>query len=644
MRNETQTDIWVHTIAQEADIDLEPQGSNLKVIEESLVTASKSGTGNKGYPDFTSLVKTNNDDFLLVIENKKSTAFHVKYDQDGVIDMTIDSIKNYAVNGALYYARHLVNDERVPFKKIFAIGISGGSKQHRITPIFIDESNQYVELDDVDTLINLNNQNIDKYYTNTVLNEETDIQKESSAIHNLAKRLHEDLRSYGNLSDRDKPLIVSGILLALRESEYGNFNVKNLTGDKQVLDGEKIFNAIESNLRRTNIQPATKRDKLLAQFSIFKTNSNINLINSELGTSPLRRFTFFLWQHIYRDIRFTQSHVDLLGNFYSEFMSYSGGDGQTLGIILTPAHITSLFTDLSNLTSNDVVFDPCAGTAGFLISSMHAMLDKTDDEHTRQNIKQKQLHGIELQDYMFTIATTNMILRGDGKSNLRNENFLKQNPSKIQMEIMPTVGMINPPYSMAKQSKDNEQYEINFIRHMLDCLVVGGRGLAIVPQSTMTGKTNIEKEIKRDLLKKHTLEGVITLNTNTFYGVGTNTCIAVFTAGIPHSYDKLVKFIDFKNDGYKVAKHIGLVETADAVDKREKLLNVWRDELDSLNEFCVKTTIEADDEWLHGFYYFNENPPLESDFEETVSDYLSFQLNMVLHDKGYLFDEVDSDD
>lgn len=644
MRNETQTDIWVHTIAQEADIDLEPQGSNLKVIEESLVTASKSGTGNKGYPDFTSLVKTNNDDFLLVIENKKSTAFHVKYDQDGVIDMTIDSIKNYAVNGALYYARHLVNDQRVPFKKIFAIGISGGSKQHRITPIFIDESNQYVELDDVDTLINLNSQNIDKYYTNTVLNEETDIQKESSAIHNLAKRLHEDLRSYGNLSDRDKPLIVSGILLALRESEYGNFNVKNLTGDKQVLDGEKIFNAIESNLRRTNIQPATKRDKLLAQFSIFKTNSNINLINSELGTSPLRRFTFFLWQHIYRDIRFTQSHVDLLGNFYSEFMSYSGGDGQTLGIILTPAHITSLFTDLSNLTSNDVVFDPCAGTAGFLISSMHAMLDKTDDEHTRQNIKQKQLHGIELQDYMFTIATTNMILRGDGKSNLRNENFLKQNPSKIQMEIMPTVGMINPPYSMAKQSKDNEQYEINFIRHMLDCLVVGGRGLAIVPQSTMTGKTNIEKEIKRDLLKKHTLEGVITLNTNTFYGVGTNTCIAVFTAGIPHSYDKLVKFIDFKNDGYKVAKHIGLVETADAVDKREKLLNVWRDELDSLNEFCVKTTIEADDEWLHGFYYFNENPPLESDFEETVSDYLSFQLNMVLHDKGYLFDEVNSDD
>lgn len=245
---------------------------------------------------------------------------------------------------------------------------------------------------------------------------------------------------------------------------------------------------------------------------------------------------------------------------------------------------------------------------------------------------------------MFTIATTNMILRGDGKSNLRNENFLKQNPSKIQMEIMPTVGMINPPYSMAKQSKDNEQYEINFIRHMLDCLVVGGRGLAIVPQSTMTGKTNIEKEIKRDLLKKHTLEGVITLNTNTFYGVGTNTCIAVFTAGIPHSYDKLVKFIDFKDDGYKVAKHIGLVETADAVDKREKLLNVWRDELDSLNEFCVKTTIEADDEWLHGFYYFNENPPLESDFEETVSDYLSFQLNMVLHDKGYLFDEVNSDD
>lgn len=331
--------------------------------------------------------------------------------------------------------------------------------------------------------------------------------------------------------------------------------------------------------------------------------------------------------------------MDLLGNFYSEFMSYSGGDGQTLGIILTPAHITHLFTEIANLNEDDIVFDPCAGTAGFLIASMHNMLEQTNDENKRKKIRQKQLHGIELQDYMFTIATTNMILRGDGKSNLRNEDFLKQNASKIQMEIMPTIGMINPPYSMAKRTKDNSQYEISFIRHMLDSLVQGGRGIAIVPQSTMTGKTKVEQEIKRDLLKKHTLEGVITLNPNTFYGVGTNTCIAVFTAHEPHSQSKVSKFIDFRQDGYEVSKHIGLIETPEALDKKEKLINVWRDDIEAANDFCVKTTVDPDDEWLHSFYYFNDNPPSEDDFEATVSDYLSFQIDMVLHGKDYLFED-----
>lgn len=244
MLNETQTDIWVYKIAEESEIELIPQGSNLVELEKSLRTASKSGNGNKGFPDFTSLIKTKKNDFLLVIEDKKSTSFHVKYDKDGVIDMTTESVRDYAVNGALYYARHLANDINVPFDKIFAIGISGGEKQHRMTPIFIDNSNQYVELEDIDTLVNFNSKNIETYYSNYVLEEETDIQKESSAVYQLAKQLHEDLRTYGNLPERDKPLIVSGILLALRESEHGNFDVRSLTGDEQITDGQKIFNAI----------------------------------------------------------------------------------------------------------------------------------------------------------------------------------------------------------------------------------------------------------------------------------------------------------------------------------------------------------------------------------------------------------------
>ena len=116
-------------------------------------------------------------------------------------------------------------------------------------------------------------------------------------------------------------------------------------------------------------------------------------------------------------------------------MSYSGGDGQNLGIILTPKHITELMCELVELKTTDVIFDPCCGTGGFLIASMHDMLQKTDNQKQQSDIRKNQLHGLELQPYMFTIATTNMILRGDGKSNLEQEDFLKQNPDSVNYTL-----------------------------------------------------------------------------------------------------------------------------------------------------------------------------------------------------------------
>ncbi|NLI64487.1 MAG: N-6 DNA methylase [Bacteroidales bacterium] len=276
------------------------------------------------------------------------------------------------------------------------------------------------------------------------------------------------------------------------------------------------------------------------------------------------------------------------------------------------------------------------GTAGFLIAGMHIMLSQTSDYETRRAIKKDQLFGIESQSYMFTIATTNMILRGDGRSNLENADFLKQNPAKIQKEWHPTVGMMNPPYSQGS-SANPELYEISFTEHLLDSIVEEGRVGIIVPQSTMTGKTKIEKEIKANILKKHTLEGVITLNKDTFYGVGVNPCIAIFTAWVPHYKEKVCKFINFENDGYVVAKHVGLVETPNAKDKRQHLLDVWNDVIETETKFCVKTTIEPDDEWLHSFYYFNDEIPSDEDFRNTIADYITFEVNMITHGRGYLF-------
>lgn len=633
-KKEVKTDLWVYNILKEADIELEPQGSSIVEIDNALKSASKSGTGKVGFPEYVGVVK----DFLIVIEDKADLSKHVKLNDEGIISVEQNDVKNYAINGALFYGKHLVKN--TSYKKVIAFGISGNEKRHKISPIYIDETEYYRELPDVESFITFNEKNIDEYYIREILKEATDKEKETSEILKEASELHEDLRNYGNLKDIDKPLIVSGILLALRESEYKNFSIDDLTGDEVKTDGQKIYDAISSNLIRSNISPQVKKDKILSQFSIMKDTKILNEINSKLKKTPLKHYTEFLYDKIYKSIKYTKSSEDYLGRFYGEFMSYSGGDGQTLGIVLTPKHITDLFCDLIEIQPDDVVLDPCCGTGGFLVASMHHMLEKTDDEVQRKHIKQKQLHGFELQPYMFTIATTNMILRGDGKSNLINDDFLKQNSSKLQLK-QATVGMMNPPYSQG--SKENSDlYELAFTEHLLDSLTVGARGIVIVPQSSMTGKTKEEQAIKENILKKHTLEGVITLNKDTFYGVGTMPCIAVFTAGEPHPKSKECKFIDFRDDGFKVSAHVGLIETEQAKDKKQHLLDVWFNRIDTKTKFCVKTTVEATDEWLHSFYYFNDDIPSDEEFEKTINDYLSFEFSMIMRGRGDLFEATNS--
>lgn len=628
-KKETKTDFWVYDLLKEAGLDLCPQGSDIVELDNALKTASKAQTGKAGYPEFCGVVK----DFVIVVEDKADITNHIHHNEQDLICLEISSTRNFAVNGALHYGIHLARN--TGYNKIIAIGVSGNERRHRLSPLFINERGEYKELEDVETFTLFNEKNIDEYYTKYVLKEQTDEEKTTEEILKDAKLLHEDLRNYGSIQDKDKPLIVSGILLALREIEHRNFDIANLNGDDIKTDGQKIYEAIQSNLDRAQVKPQVKKDKLLSQFLVIRDTKAINEINSALGKTPLKHYTQFIYEHIYKNIKNIKSSEDYLGRFYGEFMSYSGGDGQTLGIVLTPRHIVELFCELVDLKPTDSVFDPCCGTAGFLIAAMHHMLQKTDKEAEKRNIRKNQLHGIELQPYMFTIATTNMILRGDGKSNLEQEDFLKQKPAQLQLKGC-NIGMMNPPYSQGSKTNPN-LYEIAFTEHLLDSLAADGKAIVIVPQSSMTGKTREEQAIKENILKKHTLEGVITLNKNTFYGVGTNPCIAVFTTGIAHDKDKTVKFINFENDGFEVQKHIGLVETVSAKDKKQHLLDVWHGRIQAESRFCVETTVEADDEWLHSFYYFNDEIPTEADFEKTIADYLTFEVNMITHGRGYLF-------
>ena len=630
-KKEVKTDLWVYDLLKDADIKLDPQGCSIKEVNEALKTASKKGTGNVGFPEYVGVVK----DFLIVIEDKSDISKHVKYNNKDLICTETKSVMDYAVNGAYFYGKHLINNTR--YKKVIAFGVSGNEKHHKITPLFINEREYCKIMPDVESFYIFNEDNIEEYYIREVLGENTDLQKETTEILKFAKDLHEELRNYGNLQDTQKPLVVAGILLALREIEKGSFSLEQLNGDDVDTDGNKIYSAIDKNLQRSKVSPTVKKDKLLAQFAVIRDTKILNEVNEVLKKTPLKYYAERIYENIYKTIKYTKTAEDYLGRFYGEFMSYSGGDGQTLGIILTPKHITQLFCDLADLKPDDVVLDPCCGTAGFLIAAMHNMLSKAKDERQKENIRKNQLHGIELQPYMFTIATSNMIIRGDGKSNLIDEDFLKLKDTELQLKCA-TVGMMNPPYSQGSKANPS-LYEISFVEHLLDSLAEDGRAVVIIPQSSLTGKTKDEQNYKENILKHHTLEGVITLSGDTFYGVGTNPCIAVFTAHKPHPKDKECKFIDFKDDGFKVAPHIGLIETEYAKDKKQHLLDVWFDRIDAPTKFCVKSTIEATDEWLHAFYYFNDEIPTEADFDKTIADYLTFEFSMIAQGRKYLFED-----
>jgi type I restriction enzyme M protein len=635
-KKEVRTDLWVAEQLKESGIDFDPQGSTVKGLDEALKTASK--RGNVGFPEYTAVI----GDFVLVIEDKSNLDKHIKLNDNDVIASDTKALTDYAVNGAWFYAKHIA--ENSDFHEVFAVGVSGDEKHHRITPLFVNDREGYKQLDDLESFISFSPDNIREYYERNVLNIDTDVEKTTEQILKDAAELHNDLRNYGALKDQDKPLVVAGILLALDEIEHRNFSIDDLVGDQVEgsRDGDKIMKAIESKLKRANVGPETKVQTMLGEFQIIRNSFRLNEKNSTLGMTPLKHYAQFLYKHVYNAIKYQKTSEDFIGRFYGEFMSYSGGDGQTLGIILTPRHITDLMCEILNVGPEDKIIDPCCGTAGFLISAMHRMLSQATNEAQRKNIKKKQLYGFEIQSNMFVVAASNMIIRKDGNSNLKCCDFLKQKSTEVQLNGA-TVGLMNPPYSQG--SKDNpSQYEMSFVEHLLDSLTEGARAAVIVPQSSMTGKTKYEQQLKESILKKHTLEGVVTCNTDTFYGVGVNPVIAIFTAHEPHDPEHVAKFIDFRDDGYEVSPHVGLIEGNSAKDKKQHLLDVWNGKAETSTKFCVESTVIAEDEWLHSFYYFNDEIPTDSDFDKAIGDYLTFEFSMIMQGRGYLFEEVQDDD
>lgn len=611
-----------------------------KYIYDALEGASKGPGNGRGKPEFV----VESSSFLIVIEDKGKFE-HSLFVLDGEIVVKANERLTYALNGAVHYARFLA--ERTQ-KQVFAVGVAGTEAHHEITVAFVEKGTPPHLLAKVDSLIDLSAENIDEYHRVAVKGELPASEIEVREVRKVAAGLHEDMRNYASLEGERKAALVSAILLALK---YQPELIGDMNGDKKTgySDGEKVFKAASEYLgsEEADLKGSQKLGILLDQFRFIKEHVLLNRVDKNLGgVTPIKRFVEVLNKDVIHAVSdASQSDFDVLGNFYGEFVKYSGSDGNSLGIVLTPHHITNLMAELINIDADDIVIDPCAGTAAFLISAMQRMFNDAENrfgkdpeelKKKRDNIKSKQLHGIELQDKLFAIGTTNMILRGDGKANFQRHSMFDLSPEDLRGEHGFTKALINPPYSQSKTGETRHLSELSFIERTLSFLDHKGRMAVIVPQSAMVGKTREDKILKAKILANHTLDAVITMNPDTFYGVGTHVVIALFTAGIAHPASKKTTFIDFKNDGYKVRQHLGLLGDGNEKSHRAHLMSVLNDGEHDETSYVVRSEVTAADEWQHSYFYFNDQPPSYEDFMKTVADYVTWQIDMHAHGKGNL--------
>jgi hypothetical protein len=624
------------------------QDGGPKWKRDALSGGSKSKTGKaEGKPEFVFVV----DDFIVIVEDKKQARL-TRFRKQDQVTTEFPYRQDYALNGAIHYASAMMRNG-VPHKRgIFAVGIGGDEHYHEIAVAYVGPG-LIKQLDDLDNLDVFAKDAIVEYHSVAVLGNKPQAEVRLDTVKAAASRLHEGMRNYGSVENDRKAPLVSAILLAL---EKPGFDIGDLRGsyDQNLpddWDGAKIYKAAHDYMLSKGFGPQQKIGTLLDQFAFIEKAPALNRVHSELGMTPLKWYAQILKSDVQRVVTDpSMSSFDVLGNFYHEFISYGGGDGNTLGIVLTPEHITTLMADLIDVGSGDWVLDPTAGTASFLIAAMHRMFkDAGDNDAVKESIRKKRLHGIELQDKLFAIGTTNMILRGDGKANFRRDSIFDAPLHEMRDDRQDEKGnwvsghgftkvLLNPPYSQAKDKATQHLSELAFIVKALEFLNPGGRLAAIVPQSAMVGKTTNDKDRKVSLLKKHTLEAVITMNSETFAdsGVGVHPVIVLFTAGRPHPPDAKVKFVNFQHDGYKVQMHRGLTDDGTAASRRKHLLEVLRGDAVDDTRFIVRSEITAQDEWCHSYFYFNDQPPSYDDFKTAVADYLTWQVSMGAHGRGEL--------
>lgn len=593
-------------------IKWEEQKSTNKRISELLKGESKGGGKGNGYPEFIISFPTNSN-YLIVVECKAKPSKHRSE--------KLDKARDFAVDGVLHYAHALSAEFNV-----IAIAVSGENTTEMLVSHFYYEKNarNYTELpisklNDIASYLKLFE---DRFFLSDFIFRD---------IAYKARELNEELYQY-SIKELSRCTIISAILLALTDDGFSN-KYESIPTIKEL--GTSIISAIDASFLaegKDDDRDIVRNASLLhKEFeSILKeplfSQQELSYDKGKKKDSTLtivKELIIYLKKNVYPLVKHDSVGYDVIGLFYTEFIRYAGSE-QSLGLVLTPQHITDLFCDLAELRKDDIVYDPCCGTGGFIVAAIQRLFKLAEgDEEKRKHIKRKQICGCELRPDMYTYACSNMRFRGDGKSNLYNGDCFN-NEATIRDNHQPTVAFLNPPYgktvSCARQ--------MEFVEHALNTInpQADGRVVAIVQMSCGIKNEKDLIEVKKRLLAKHHLKAVLSMPDDLFYPVGVVTCIMVFEANKPNEGRK-TWFGYFKDDGFEKRKNLGRIDARNRYTAiKERWISAYHN-LDEIPGLSVRKEVIAEDEWCAEAYMETDYSTLcDEDFEKKMKKYIAFKF------------------
>ena len=634
-----------------------------RTIDDALKKAdSKAGTSGNNYPDIKILLQNKTRrDIPVMVEAKGKKGKLEKLTKDGEIELISggknpnSAVMNYAVNGALHYGNAILAEGT--YKEVVIVGINGTTvnadgiiSDPEIKAYFLSQKNNWVpKLIEDFNFVMIAEKNIDSFFERLdKLNlTEADLEKLKRSkeelleknIKGIHQRIYDDSEIKNLLSTNDKLYFFCGLIMAglttegVKPLEVDDFHCNDDTEDN---DGTLILARTKSFLNKKKCS----REKVEMVINYLKpVFDKQNLWRPNKGESIIKSVYKQIKNEILPLLE-SNIHLDFTGKILNSLNDWVAIDNDRLNdVVLTPRFVTNLMARICRTDMDSFVWDVCMGPSGFLISAMELMIadaqskikDKDALDEKIKNIKQKQLLGIEILGNIYILAVLNMILMGDGSSQLFcGDSHVEMNNHK---NFPANVFLLNPPYSAPGKG-------LIFVDEALSRMEKG-YGAVLIQENAGSGQGDVYAE---RILKKNRLVASLHMPPDLFNGkASVQTAIYLFEVNRPHEEDDVVTFIDFSEDGYsrqnrkKSTQEVNLRNTDHALERYDEVVAIClgkkpkTDYYTETNGKVIKDTISlSGNDWTYQSHRKIDTTPTESDFRKTVSDYLSWKVSRIL--------------